>query len=205
MKKYIGWGIMTFLALSIALLVSRYFTLDPEVYFPEQRAVYLAHQTAITLHILGGVIALAVGPFQFLHRVRTKRPQIHRWLGRLYLVGILLGGVCGLYMATYAYAGIISSLGFAILAILWLTTGFLAYRTIRAGDVAAHRRWMIRNFALTFAAVTLRIELGFLIMLFGFETGYQMVAWLCWIPNLLVAEAIIQRMFKRRLTAQPVR
>ena len=205
MKKHIGWIIMTILALGISLLVSRYFTLNPEVFFEDQRTVYIAHRTAIIMHILGGVIALTVGPFQFLHRVRSKYPQIHRWLGRLYLAGIFLGGVFGLYMATYAYAGIISSLGFASLAILWLTTGFLAYRTIRAGDVAAHRRWMIRNFALTFAAVTLRLELFFLAELFGFDTGYQMVAWLCWIPNLLVAEAIIRRTFKRRLAAQPAR
>jgi hypothetical protein len=125
-------------------------------------------------------------------------------MGRFYLLGILLGGGCGLYMATYAYAGIITSLGFASLAILWLTTGFLAYRTIRAGDVDAHRRWMIRNFALTFAAVTLRLELGFLAMLFGFEMGYQMIAWLCWIPNLLVAEAIIRRSFSRSLRPHPI-
>ena len=204
MKKNIGWGIITFLSLGIVLVASRYFTFNPEVFFPEQREVYLAHQTGIMLHILGGVVALAVGPFQFLTRLRVHFPQIHRWLGRIYLLAVLLGGVAGLYMATFAYAGFITSLGFATLAVLWLSTGFMAYRTIRAGNSVAHRSWMIRNFALTFAAVTLRLEMGLLQMAFGSEAGYQMVAWLCWIPNLIVAEAIIRGWFSRSKTTQTI-
>lgn len=100
-------------------------------------------------------------------------------------------------MATFAYAGPIARFGFAALAVLWLTTGFMAYRTIRAGHVAAHRRWMMRNFALTFAAVTLRLEMPLLTILFGDETGYQIVAWSCWIPNLIVAEGMIRGWFRR--------
>lgn len=198
MKKYIGWGTMTFLALGIALIASRYFTLNPDVFFPQQRNVYLAHQTGLLTHIVGGVLALTLGPFQFLPRLRTRRPQIHRWLGRFYLLGILLGGLAGVYMATFAYAGLITRLGFTALAVLWLVTGFMAYRNIRAGKVADHRRWMIRNFALTFAAVTLRLDMPLLMMFFGEETGYQIVAWLCWIPNLLVAEGFIRGWFRRR-------
>ena len=198
MKKKIGWGIMTFLSLGIVLVASRYFTMNPVVFFPDQLEVYLAHKTGIMLHIFGGVVALALGPFQFLTGLRTRFPQIHRWLGRFYLLGILVGGFAGLYMATFAYAGIITRLGFSTLAVLWLTTGFMAYRTIRAGNTVAHRHWMIRNFALTFAAVTLRLEMGLLQMAFGSEPGYQMVAWLCWIPNLIVAEGIIRGWFSRR-------
>lgn len=204
MKNKIAWGIMTFLALGIVLVASRYFTFNPEVFFPEQRKVYSAHQTGIMLHILGGVVALAIGPFQFSTRLRVRFPQVHRWLGRIYLLAVLLGGLAGLYMATFAYAGFITSLGFSTLAVLWLTTGFMAYRTIRAGNTVAHRNWMIRNFALTFAAVTLRLEMGLLQMAFGSEAGYQMVAWLCWIPNLIVAEGIIRGWFSRSNTAHPI-
>lgn len=194
----VTWGLVGFLSLAIVLYAVRYLSLDPDVFFPQQRDVYIAHQTGILAHIVGGVLALGLGPFQFLKRVRNRRPKIHRWLGRLYLVGILLGGSAGLYMATYAYAGTAASAGFAALAIAWLVTGFLAYRTIRAGDVAAHRRWMIRNFALTFAAVTLRLWMMPLSLLFGEITGYEVTAWICWIPNLIVAEAIIQGWFRRR-------
>jgi hypothetical protein len=69
----------------------------------------------------------------------------------------------------------------------------LAYLAIREGDVTRHRRWMVRNFALTFAAVTLRLYLpasagaGL-----GFGPAYAAIAWLCWVPNLVVAEWIVR-------------
>ena len=52
---------------------------------------------------------------------------------------------------------------------------------------------MTRNFALTFAAVTLRLQMPLLAMGFGEEMGYRIVAWSCWIPNLLVAEWLVRR------------
>jgi hypothetical protein len=73
----------------------------------------------------------------------------------------------------------------------------MAYRMIRLRKIAAHRRWMIRNFALTYAAVTLRLEMPLLGMAFGDVLGYQLVAWVCWIPNLLVAEAIVRGWLRR--------
>lgn len=199
-NKRIGWGIMTFLAMGIVLYAVRYFSLNPDVFFPQQRNVYLAHQTGIITHIIGGVLALGLGPFQFLGKLRTHWPKVHRWMGRFYLIGILLGGTAGLYMAFYAFAGPAASLGFATLATLWLGTGFMAYRTIRAGNKRVHRQWIIRNFALTFAAVTLRLWMVPLIMAFGETTGYEIVAWVCWVPNLVVAEGIIRGWFLHRTT-----
>ena len=58
MRTKIGWGLMTFLSLGIVLLVSRYLTLNPDVFFPQQRAVYLAHMTGIMTHVVGGILAL---------------------------------------------------------------------------------------------------------------------------------------------------
>ncbi len=73
-------------------------------------------------------------------------------------------------------------------------TAVLAYTTIRQKDVQAHRRWMIRNFALTFAAVTLRLWLPILpVLLGGFEPGYQAVSFMVWVPNVLVAEWMVRR------------
>ena len=65
---------------------------------------------------------------------------------------------------------------------------------IRQGDRAAHRRWMIRSFALTLAAVTLRLYLpASLAAGLPFETAYPAIAWLCWVPNLIVAEVVVLR------------
>ena len=99
-------------------------------------------------------------PFQLLRRSTTRRyVRLHRWVGRVYLVGVLVGGLGGLYMAPLAYGGLSTRVGFGLLAVLWLFTGAMAYARIRARQIESHRRWMIRNYALTFAAVTLRLWL----------------------------------------------
>lgn len=157
---------------------------------PDMRAVFTANPAGIYSHVFGSVVALAIGPFQFSTSLRSRRPQVHRWLGRLYLgVGVLVGGVSGLFMAYHAFGGPAARLGFACLAVAWLFTGSRAYVAIRAREVATHRRWMARNFALTFAAVTLRMYLPASgIAGIPFETAYPVIAWLCWVPNLLAVE-----------------
>lgn len=160
---------------------------------PEMRANFQAHQLGIYTHVFAATIALLLGPFQFIERLRRKRPRLHRISGRIYLgVGVGFGGLAGLYMASFAYGGPVAKLGFAGLASAWLYTGWQAYRAIRRGDVATHRRWIVRNFALTLAAVSLRILLPLSgISGIPFATAYPAVAWLCWIPNLLLAEWIL--------------
>jgi hypothetical protein len=97
-------------------------------------------------------------------------------------------------MAQFAYGGTISRLGFGVLSCLWLYTGYRAYKHIRAKEIELHRQWMIRNYALTFAAVTLRVWLPISsIMGIDFKAAYITIAWMCWIPNLLVAQWIISR------------
>ena len=185
-----AWGLMLFLALGIGLASSRYFTLNPEIYFPEQRAVYMAHTVAIIGHISGSLAALLLGPFQFLPRLRRKRwLSIHRWSGRVYLVGIAVGGLFGLYVAQMAYGGLVTHLGFTGLALFWLYSGYQAYRAIRRGDIQTHKRWMFRNYAATFAAVTLRLWLPLSMALgIDFTLAYRTIAWLCWVPNVLIVE-----------------
>ena len=82
-----------------------------------------------------------------------------------------------------------------MLAVLWLFTAGAAYVRIRAKQIESHKRWMIRNYALTFAAVTLRLWLIGLQALAGVPQleAYITVAWISWVPNLLVAEWIVER------------
>lgn len=201
----VGWSVMLFLALGITLISSRYLTLDPAVYFPEQRVVYETNPAGILGHVAGALLALTIGPFQFLPAMRRQRwIRLHRWLGRIYLGGVAVGGLFGFYMAWLAYGGPISRLGFASLSLLWLGTGIMAYRAIRARDIQAHRRWMLRNYALTFAAVTLRLWQPLLAVAgIDFPTAYRTVAWLCWTLNLAVIEWWIQSQFASGRHRQP--
>jgi hypothetical protein len=165
---------------------------------PDMRATFEAHRTGIYAHIFASAVALVLGPLQFSAKLRTARLGLHRWSGRLYLgVGVLVGGLAGLFMAFHASGGLPARLGFGCLALAWLYTGLRAYLAIRARDIACHRRWMVRNFALTFAAVTLRLWLpASIVSGFPFELAYPAIAWLCWLPNLLLAELLFNQTHK---------
>jgi uncharacterized membrane protein len=160
---------------------------------PDFHARFATTPVMAAFHVLGGGAALLIGGLQFSSRVRRRAPTLHRWLGRGYLVVVLFGAIGGAALATIATGGLVARVGFFLLAALWLLSGAAAYLAIRAGDVDRHRRWMVRNFALTFAAVTLRVHLPILTAGFGvpFESAYPVVAWLAWVPNLVVAEWLI--------------
>lgn len=193
--KLIGWILMLLLAVLLFVLASRYLSLDPDVYFSEQQEVYIANTIPLLMHVAGSMLATIIGPFQFLKKLRTGRyAKIHRWLGRLYVLSVLIGGMGGSYLATIAYGGPMARLGFMSIAAIWLVSGFMAYINIRNKRIELHRKWMIINYAITFAGVTLRLWQ----MLFGtigldFLTSYNIVAWLSWVPNLLIALWIINR------------
>lgn len=161
---------------------------------PEMRASFLAHQAGIYSHVFASIAAMALGPFQFWSWLRRRHPRLHRVCGRVYLgVGVGIGGVAGLYVARFAFGGIVSQLGFSLLAACWLYTGARAFAAIRRGAVAEHRAWMVRNFALTLAAVTIRLYLPVGSVLgVPFEITYPAVTWLCWVPNLVVAEWLLR-------------
>jgi uncharacterized membrane protein len=154
------------------------------------RAGFQAHPTGVYLHVFGALFALAVGPFQFLDRLRGRHPRMHRWMGRAYLLlGVLVGGLAGLYLSQFAHGGPVAQLGFGALALAWLYTGARAFDAIRRQEFAAHRRWMTRNYALAFAAVMLRLYLPAAVIAgVDFAIAYAVIAWACWVPNLLLAE-----------------
>ena len=210
-KKQILWGVMAFFAISVGIVaLAPYATFDSSN-FNNATARYATETplryAGLFIHAFSGGIALLLGPFQFLQKLRDRRPTLHRWMGRIYLTGILLGGLSAFVIAPGMISGLVGEVGLKSLAILWLWTGSMAYINIRAGNIETHREWMIRNYALTFAAVTLRLWLG---MLIGtqipfletkyagnfdalFVEVYRVVMWLAWGPNLIVAEMLIQR------------
>lgn len=147
-------------------------------------------------HIYLGGIALLTGWSQFIKKWRNKKLSFHRFLGKIYIIVVLLSGISGLYIAFYAEGGIVAQLGFTGLALLWLYTTIMAYTTIRKKDINAHQKWMIRSYALTFAAVTLRIWLPMFQNGFGMEffQAYVIIAWLCWVPNIIWAEWKVRKM-----------
>ncbi|MCB5167545.1 DUF2306 domain-containing protein [Streptomyces bambusae] len=184
-----GWLVTTLLGALVALLSARYFTLDPEVFLEDQRAVYAARLTPLVLHIGGGTAALLLGPWQFVVRLRAARPALHRFLGRAYLVSVVATATGGLVLVPQALVPPIAPIGFACLDVLLVATTAAALHTARRRMFERHRVWMVRSYALILAAVTLRVWLvGCEALGIPFDLAYASAAWTCWLINLLVAE-----------------
>lgn len=187
---------MVILAALIAAYGFAYVILGSRMFNPPLDASFKARPWGIFTHALFASIALLVGPFQFHRGILLRWRMVHRSLGIAYVLAAIIGsGLVGLYMSWFSYGGWVTHSGFGLLALGVLVTSSLAYFKIRAGEVASHREWMIRSYALIFAAVTLRIWLPLLVIAFSgqFAPAYRIVAWLCWVPNLLVVEWCISR------------
>lgn len=181
------------LTLGVALVSWRFLFADITVVMQPMLHQLAGPKAAFYAHILFAPLALFVLPFQFWQRLRAQRPGLHRWTGRVYGISILTAGVAGMIIAPNAEGGVVAAAGFFLLSVVWLATTALAVWHAMNRRIAQHRRWIIRSAALTLAAVTLRIYLPVGIMTVGFDVAYPLIAWACWVPNLLVAEWWLRR------------
>ncbi|WP_431676566.1 DUF2306 domain-containing protein [Kitasatospora sp. KL5] len=142
----------------------------------------------------GAVTALLLGPWQFLPRLRARRPALHRWTGRVYVPAAAATGVGGLLLVPVGLYPPFAPAGFAVLAVLTLVSTGAAVVAVLRGRVALHRTWMVRSYALVFTGVTFRLWLAVLTGAgVSFEHAYVPGAWIGWLLNLLVAERLILR------------
>jgi hypothetical protein len=197
------WLLGAISSVPVALVSYRYFA--PAV--PEPASITsnpMAHPW-LWIHAGLAATALLTGPWQFMPRVRARWPQVHRWLGRTYIFACLVGGFAGLLLASGSTAGPIARAGFGLLAVIWIGVNAQGFRLAVTGRYAEHRQWMIRSFALTFAAVTLRIYLP-LAQAAGvdFMVAYRAISWLSWVPNLILAELYVRGLPRRQRTAVAV-
>ncbi|QHW32358.1 DUF2306 domain-containing protein [Paenibacillus rhizovicinus] len=127
----------------------------------------------LVTHILLAAAALLTGFTQFIPRIRTERPQLHRLLGRIYVGSVLISALLALplvgYMDDFAKAT-----GFAALALIWLFTTYKGYRAAVRRDFGAHRRWMIRSFGITLVAVSGRLLVPILLLTYALLHGFSL-------------------------------
>jgi len=184
-----------FVSISISLISYRFLAMGLDNAFPVMTKHITHNNLSFILHVGASPIALTLGLFQFLPNLRARRPALHRWNGRIYGLTVLIGGLSGLVMSYGSLDRPVAAVGFGMLAIIWVSVTGNAVRLAIAGRIIEHRRWMIRSFALTLAAVTLRLELP-AFEIFGemeYVQASNYVAWICWIPNLMIAEFYLRR------------
>ncbi|WP_299056201.1 DUF2306 domain-containing protein [uncultured Polaribacter sp.] len=151
------------------------------------------------IHIICGAIALLIGWIQFHKKTRIKYMQLHRNIGKIYVVTVLISAVSGLYIAHFATGGLFAVYGFVIMSLIWFFTTLFAFLAIKKGAVLKHQKLMIYSYATCFAAVTLRIWLPIMAVIFkDFVKAYTITAWLSWVPNIIVAYFMSRKLVQKK-------
>lgn len=192
MLKNLSWSVMTLSAMGVAAYAIM-LVLTPHMRSEFVQRLFENLPSATWTHFIGGAIAIVIGAFQLNTFVRKKSITLHRTLGRIYVIAIACSGVTGLTLAINSIGGIYAQSGFGLMAAVWLFTTLNAYRVVRMGNIKAHEQWMIRSYAITLGGVTLRVYLGLSVLMnLSFMDTYPVIAWLCWVPNLLLAECYLR-------------
>jgi len=182
----------------MAKMIVLYASFDQHVGFLREKQQYLpitSWKIAFYIHVFFSIFCLAAGLTQFSTYIQTYYRSVHRIIGKLYVVNILfINFPVALIMAYYANGFLPSKIAFFILDILWFGFTLKAFLAIKKGDVKGHKKYMIRSYALTFSAITLRTWKIILSNTTDLDpvSLYMIDAWLGFVPNLLVAEYLIR-------------
>jgi uncharacterized membrane protein len=197
--------VLAFFCFLMVRITMPYFSLDTDTGFLRIKQWVIGNdiwRVAFFTHVFTSCLLLIAGFTQFYNPLKRRFRKLHRYMGLLYVV-VLLGfsAPAGLVMALYANGGILSQTAFTLLSVLWLYFTTKAYMTIRRRDFESHGAYMIRSYALTLSALTLRAWKFLLVMLFHPHPmdAYMMVAWLGWVPNLVLAEWLIHKKWVSRI------
>lgn len=192
----LGFGYFFWLMLKITL---EYIPLKADVSF------LMIKQTEVTerpeylyffyTHVYTSIFVLLSG-FLAILRKNLGIKNFHRNAGKIYIFLILiLAAPSGIYMGIFANGGLPSKISFVFLGGLWWFSTFKAYRLARQKKFKAHKQWMWRSFAFTVSAITLRLWKVIIVSIFHPDPMdvYQVIAWLGWIPNILLVEYLIAK------------
>lgn len=197
-------ALMFFCFLMLRLSIP-YFTFKYDVDFllTKQKIIHIKHwRYAFYVHVFLSTITLIAGLFQFSNYILKRYKKFHRAMGYAYVITVIgFAGPSGLIMSFYANGTIWAKTSFVILSVLWITFTVIALVKAKQLKFIAHKKWMIRSFALTLSAITLRL-LAFVLPNFvhlnAFEE-YTLIAWLSWTVNLVVAEILIFMNYKEKV------
>ncbi|MFT5725862.1 MAG: putative membrane protein [Bacteroidia bacterium] len=181
-------------------IIVRYLGFNTDVGFLRIKQQYVSNTfwlSSFYIHSFSAIFTLFAGFTQFSNQLRSNHIKLHKVFGKIYVYTVLfLTAPTGLVLGIYANGHLPSKIGFCLLAVLWFIFTLKAVQHIKRGHITKHRAFMIRSYALALSAITLRI------WKFGLANTiepdpmdlYQLVTWLGFIPNLLIAEWIVYRL-----------
>lgn len=205
----LGLLTVSFLAYSLP----PYLGFDPSQSRAPIRADVPGYYALLVIHILCGGLALVTACLQLSARLRRRRPQVHRWSGRLYFACVLPAAIAVIVISPFAGLSLSQRVSNTLLAVLWLATTVAGYRAASQRRYRDHGEWMVRSVALAFSIISTRVWFAVWSLLTAQEVPtdrtvgdqdltvqvFAVSDWLGWVVNLLVAEWWLNRRRRRPL------
>lgn len=192
--------LFSFLFFLMVRITLRYIPFDSKVSFLQIKQTEVTsipgYLSLFYIHVYSSVFVLLAGFTQFNNNILKNHTKLHKGIGRIYVYTVLfLAAPSGLYIGYYANGGFWSRTSFLLLGVLWYFFTLKGIISIKNKSVLRHKKFMLRSFALAFSAITLR--LWKVIIVCFFEPNpmevYRIIAWLGWIPNILIIEWYIYK------------
>jgi len=193
----------SFFCVLMLQITLQYFPIHFDVAFlriKQQYVQFTHYKIAFYVHVSFSMFSLLAGFTQFSKVIRTQYRKVHQILGWIYIIAVLVfAAPSGLVIGYYANGGFWSQLAFCLLTVGWFYFTLQALRMLVKHNYKQHQIYMIRSFALTLSAITLRFWKFIIVLMWQPRPMdvYQIVAWLGWVLNLIVAEVIIFKYLKK--------
>jgi len=179
-------GIIPTLGVGLLALLTLLFLIDDALpYFDVSEISYgrfWDRSGWLLTHVIGGSLALLVGPFQFWSGLRQRHLRLHQWTGRIYAIGVALGSATAFQLAFHTENwtfGVVLFIG----SVFWLTATGKALLAALRRHIDLHREWMIRSYIFTFSFVSFRLlfEIPWIENLGTDAEVSTTIGWLCWV------------------------
>lgn len=199
LRIFIAYAVLSVACFLMLRTIVGYTVFKDDVQFLALKQYYVHNRVwiaAFYIHVFTAIVALLAGFTQFSTQLMRENPRLHRIIGKIYVVTILgINFPTGLIMGVCANGGLIGKAAFLTLDVLWFFFTLKAYTTARQRKFGEHKNYMIRSYALTFSAFTLRLWKFIFVntlVIDDMAELYVLDAWLGFIPNLMIAEIIIR-------------
>ena len=192
--------IVAYCSYLLVLLSLPYLSFEPDIEFlATKQLIYHIDwwRFSFYVHVFSSPFVIISGLLQFNRYFIHRKVKVHRISGIIYVLFVtFISGPSALLMGLYANGGYVTQISFVVLSVLWIGTTIIAYVYARQHSYRQHANWMIRSYALTLSAITLRIYAYFMdvwnIPLSPMAT-YTLVSYLSWMLNVIVAEILIRK------------
>ncbi|MCM3569235.1 DUF2306 domain-containing protein [Neobacillus mesonae] len=162
-KQKKSWWILVIVSIGVMVpFMYPYLTFDPDKSRVNITSTAIQYPVLVA-HIIFAFIAIVTGFFQFIDSIRHRHPKIHRNIGRMYVISIFISGIFAFVLFFYTES-FTKAMAFLVLTVLWLFTTWKAYQAAVKRRFHEHRKWIIRSFGITLAAVNARLLVPFLLL-----------------------------------------